>query len=395
MKTRNVVILVVVVSLISIVCTSLIISALRTNEQRMHKEEVLLNKETTPVSPTQAALQPAVNKDQILALFDVGKESRRKKAIELFKKVMRDVPPYIGTGTKGYPFALDGQYEKAVQITQEQIQENPDSVEYYYTLAWIYARTGKYDQAIVVCNDVLPRGPTYNKMRYILGWVYAKQDKYEDALKTCDEALRADSDSAALFYAKGRIQDLFGHNDEAIESYSRAISLKSDFPEAYVFLGLLYTELGRYDDAIKAQKEAIRLNRYGPGGYLGLGLIYDEKGNYQAALAQLNNAIMLGSYGANTDSPKQPLTLSIGIDDAVIYTRIGVLDVRLDLYQDALTAFNSAIAARPDFAEPYRGLVLTNLLLGDRASALKNYKKLKNLDADLANSVAAVIGDDK
>jgi tetratricopeptide (TPR) repeat protein len=366
------------------------------NEHRMQKEEVVLEKATAPAPQTPtAAAEPAVNKADILALLDVGKESRRKKAIEAFKKVMRDVPPYVGTGTKGSPFAMLGQYEKAAQIAQEEITGDPGNADSRYTLAWIYAKVGNYDGAIAACNDALQRGPAFNKLRYILGWVYAKQGKYEDALKTCDDALRVDPYSASLYYARGRIQDLFGRGDEAIESYLKAINLKSDFSEVYVFLGLLYTERGRYDEAIQAQKQAISFNRYGPAGYLGLGLVYDEKGNYQAALTQLQNAITLGSYGTDVDSAKQPLTLSIGIDDAVIYCRIGVLKVRLGAYPDALAAFNNAIAARQDFSEAYRGVVLTYLLLGDRTAALKSYDKLKSMDMELANSVAAVVGADK
>lgn len=387
MKTRNVVILAVVVSLISILSTYLIISHLRTTTQRICRQDVQPQKEIAP-APT---VKPAVSKEAVIALLDAGKEIRRKKAIEAFKKVMRDVPPYVGTGTKGYPFAVLGQYEKAIQIAQEEIRDDPDNADSRYTLAWIYANVGNYDGAIAACNDAIQRGPSFNKLRYILGWVYAKQGRYEDALKTCDDALRDDPYSATLYYAKGRIQDLSGRSDEAVESYSKAISFKSDFSEAYVFLGLLYTELGRYDDAIKAQKKAISFNRYGPAGYLGLGLVYDEMGNYQAALTQLQNAITLGSYGADVDSPKQPLTVSIGIDDAVIYSRIGVLNLRLGAYQDALAAFNNAIAARADFSEAYRGLTLTYLLLNDRASALKNYDKLKSFDMDLAHSISAVV----
>jgi tetratricopeptide (TPR) repeat protein len=369
---------------------------MHTNKERINAQEVVLQKEAMPVPPaTAAAAQPAVDKNEILALFDARTELQRKKTIELFKKAMLDVPPYVGTGTKGSPFALSGQYEKAAQIAQEEIRGDPDNVDSRYTLAWVYAKVGNYDGAIAACNEALQRGAGFNTLRYILVWVYAKQGRYEDALKTCDEAIRGDPYSATLYYAKGRIQDLVGRSDEAIESYLKAIGLKSDFSDAYVFLGLLYTELGRYDDAIKAQKQAISFNRYGPAGYLCLGLAYDEKGNYQAALTQLNDAVTLGSYGADVDSPKQPLTVSIGIDDAMIYNRIGILNVRLGSYNDAVIAFNNAIDARQDFPDAYRGLTLTYVLLGDRASALKTYEKLRNADAGLADSVAPFIGESK
>jgi tetratricopeptide (TPR) repeat protein len=397
MKTKSAVILIVVASLISIVLMYLIVSGIKTNEQRTHSEEVVLEKATTPPTPAvQAApAQPVVTKDQVIALFNARTQVQQKKAIEAFKKAMRDVPPYVGTGTKGYPVALNGQYEKAALITQTEITENPTLVDPRYTLAWIYARTGSDDKAVAVCNDALQLGPSFNKMRYILGWVQAKQGKYDDALKTCDDALRIDPYSAMFYYAKGRIQDLIGRNNEAIASYLKAVELKNDYAEAYVFLGLLYTELGRYDDAIAAQKQAVSFNRYGPAGYLGLGLAYDEKGNYQAAWTQLNNAVTLGAFGTDAASTKQPLTLSIGIDDAVIYNRIGILNVRLGNYQDALMAFNNAVAARPDYADPYRGLVLTYLLQGNKELALKNYDKLKGTDAELANSVAGLVGEGK
>ena len=396
MKTRNVVIVVLITNIVSIMITSLIVMAIRTDRQKTHEKEIIPAKQAPPVSETPIASErPTVNKDEILALFDSRTESQRKKVIESFEKVMRDVPPYVGTGTKGYPYALNGQYEKAQQIAEGEIQANPDGVDSYYTLAWIYARVGNYDRAALVCDNALRRGPEFNKMRYILGWVYARQGKYDEALKICDEALRGEPYSATLYYAKGRILDLLERSEEAIESYAHAIDLKKDFYEAYVFRGFLYTKLGRYDDAIKDQKQAIALSRYDPAGYLGLGLVYDQTGNYEGAVAQLDNAITLGSFGANTDSSKQPLTACIGIDDAVIYNRIGILNVRLGSYQDALAAFNRSITARQEFSDAYRGLVLTYLLLGDRQSAIKNYGKLEKLDTEMAKSVAAFVGQDK
>ncbi len=391
MKKRDVVITVAVTNIMSIAITFFIMVALKTDKQQVRNEKIVPEKETTAASASPVAAQQDVNKIEILALFDVNTESLRKKSIEAFKKVIRDVPPYTETPTRGYPFALKGEYQQAEQITQEEIRDNPQSVDAHYTLAWIYARVGNYDDAISLCNRTLQRGSAFNKLRHILAWVYARQEKYEDALNVCDEAIRDEPHSAMLYYAKARIQDLFGRDDEAIENYSRAISLKNDFFEAYVFRGLLYTKLGRYDDAIKDQRQAIRFDRYAPAGYIGLGLVFDITRNYAAALEQMNSAVTLGSLTANVNSQRQPLTVSMGIDDAVIYNKIGILNIRLGFYQDALTAFNRAIAVRQEFPDAYRGLVLTHLLLGNREAALKNYEKLKSLDLNLANSVVAFL----
>jgi tetratricopeptide (TPR) repeat protein len=390
MKTRNAVILAVLLSIVSIAFTYLIVSALQTNKQRVQIEEKLLTKETTPAPTAPAPAQPAVDKAAILAIFDVN-AGDRQKTVEAFKKYMRDVPPYVITGTKGYPEALNGEYEKAIQTSQWEINDNPDVVGPRYTLAWIYARIGNYDRALAVCDETLKRGPEFNKVRYIKLWVLAKQGKYEDALRTCKEALGDDPSSAELYYAKGRIQDLAGNNDDAIASYTQAISLKPDFFEANVYLGMLYTQLGRYDEAIKMQNKAIDIDRYAPGGYLGLGIVYELMGNYEAALTQYKNAVQVGTFGTNANSPQQPSAPSIGIDYAFVYNRIGVLNDRVGSYQDALIAFKNALAARPGYDEACRGLTLTYLLLDNRESALSNYAKLKNINPAMAASIASLV----
>jgi tetratricopeptide (TPR) repeat protein len=228
-------------------------------------------------------------------------------------------------------------------------------------------------------------------MNYLLGWIYAKQGKYDDASKACDTALTAEPHSASLYYAKGRIEDLKGNTDKAVEFYTKTISLKNDFYTAYIFLGFLYTELGRNDEAVATFKQAIGLDRYKPAGYVGLGLVYDETNNYRAALKQYNDAITLGFVSVNVVTQNKSLLTTIGVDDAIIYNRIGILNIRLGDYQEARYAFSQAIEARQEFHESYRGLVLCNLLLGDKESAMKAYDEFKILDAEMAKSVAPFV----
>jgi tetratricopeptide (TPR) repeat protein len=150
-------------------------------------------------------------------------------------------------------------------------------------------------------------------------------------------------------------------------------------------------ELGRDDEAIKTFKQAIGLNKYRTGGYAGLGLVYDNAGNYQAALTQYNNAITLGWVSMGSDTPTKSLTMSIEIDDAVIYNRIGILNIYIEDYQAALRAFTRAVEIRQEFHDSYRGLILTYVLLGDKDSAMKNYNELKKFNPELAKSVAPFI----
>lgn len=389
MKTRDVVITVVVTNIVSILAAVFIVQSLRSGRLEVHPESA------GPVSAqTPTVEKPAVNKDQIITLFDSRAVVEQKERLEKFARVMLDVPPYPASGIRGYPItvAQDGEYAKAEQLAKEEIRDHPESSNSYYMLAWIYARVGNYDGAVNLCNEVLPRGGAFNDLRYIMAWVYGKQQKYDAALKVIEEAIAGDPYSAGLYYGKGRILELLEKNDEAAASYTRAIELKKDFSEAYLFRGLTYAKMNRFEDAITDCKQTILFDRYDPVGYIALGLIYDRVGSFEGAIEHLRNAIHLGTFDAGPDPLKQPLTARIGIDETSVYNRIGVLNVKLGQYQEALIAFNNAAVSGPGSADAYYGLTLTNVLTGDMQAANENYQKLKRLSPELAATAAAIVG---
>lgn len=392
MKTKDIVIAIVVTNIISILAVIFILGALRPKPTPSAELSVPRADAPAPAVPA-AAVKSTVTKDAVFALLDSGRQERRKEAIREFKKVMQDTPPYdpLGTVSTGYQTAMGGDIKKALEITQEEIKRDARRVDSYYTLAWIYAKVGDYDKALKTCQEAFGLGPDYYKLHFVESWVYARQGKMEEALKACDAVLEKEPYSAMLHYAKGRIMDAAGQTDKAVEFYTRTISLQKNFYPVYIFLGFLYTELGRNEDAIKTFKEAIGLEKYRAGGYAGLGMVYDNQGNYQAALTQYNNAVTLGWISMGSDTSQKPLVTSIEIDDAVIYNRIGILNIYLENYNEALRSFTLAIQARQEFHDSYRGLILTYALLGDRESAVKNYNELKKFNAEIAKTVASFV----
>jgi tetratricopeptide (TPR) repeat protein len=394
MKTRDTVIAIVVTNTISILIAVFIVSAMRTEQPQAAKEPAPVRVTAPAAVAPDVSDKPAVNKDAVFELLDSGVKERRKEALMEFKKVMQSVPPYtpLGTTATGYQTALDGDIKKALEITQEEIQRDARRVDSHYTLAWIYAKVGDYDKALKVCREAFLLGPEFYKLHFIEGWVYARQGKYEDAQKACDAALANEPYSASLYYAKGRIADLAGRKEEAVEFYSKAIGIQKDLYTPYIFLGFSYMELGRNDEAIKTFKQAIGLDKYRAGGYAGLGLVYDNQGNYQAALTQYNNAITLGWVSMGSDTPTKSLTMTIEIDDAVIYNRIGMLNIYVEDYNAALHAFTRAIEVRQEYHDSYRGLILTYALMGDKESAMKSYIELKRFNPELAKTVAPFVG---
>jgi tetratricopeptide (TPR) repeat protein len=64
---------------------------------------------------------------------------------------------------------------------------------------------------------------------------------------------------------------------------------------------------------------------------------------------------------------------------------------KLRRYREAIEAYKEAIRIKPDFAEAHYNLGLTYLILGDKGSALDEYRILKDLDKDLANKLFTLI----
>ncbi|MEW6097155.1 MAG: trypsin-like peptidase domain-containing protein [bacterium] len=78
-------------------------------------------------------------------------------------------------------------------------------------------------------------------------------------------------------------------------------------------------------------------------------------------------------------------------DYAEAYFQIGYCNGELDRYQEAIASYQQAIRINPDLAEVHYNLGVVYLLLGDRGSALDEYKVLKDLDKDMANKLFNLI----
>ncbi|MBU4349483.1 methionine adenosyltransferase domain-containing protein, partial [bacterium] len=146
-------------------------------------------------------------------------------------------------------------------------------------------------------------------------------------------------------YKKTAAYGHFGRKDEdftwekidkaEILNCKKVIEENPNDATAYYNLGFTYIKLSLYKDAIEAYKQAIRINP----------------------------------------------------DDANAYNNLGIAYGKLSLYKDAIEAHKQAIRIIPDDVHAHYGLGLASFLIGDKSSALNEYKILKDLDINLANQL--------
>jgi Tfp pilus assembly protein PilF len=171
---------------------------------------------------------------------------------------------------------------------------------------------------------------------YSTGLSILWMEDYKKALPYFKEAIKKKPRYAEAYFQIGYCNEHLGRYTEAIEAYKQAIRIKPDFAEAHCNLGVAYSGLGRYTEAVEACKEAIRIKP----------------------------------------------------DYAELHYNLGrVYYVQLGHDMQASEAFKQAVRIKPDYADAHLGLGLTYLALGDKGSALDEYKILKILDHDLANTL--------
>jgi len=152
------------------------------------------------------------------------------------------------------------------------------------------------------------------------------------------------------------------------------IAIKTDISSlkawAYFKIGFCYGELKSYTKAIEAFKQAIRIDPDCANAYYNLGIAYDLLGLYKDAIKAYKQVIYIDpDYNAH------------------VYIRVGGISFSYHLYKDAIEAFKQAIRIDPDNVDAHYGLGVYYSLIGDKSSALNEYKILKELDVDKANDL--------
>ncbi len=156
-----------------------------------------------------------------------------------------------------------------------------------------------------------------------------------------------------------------------------AVPIKHDYnsnkvikDEHYYFeLGRDFVESGKYQEAINAYKQAIKIKPDYAEAQNNLGLVYGKLGSYQEAINTFNH------------------TIRIKPDYADAHLNLGYALGKVANYLEAKDAYILAIRIKPDYADAHLNLALTYLILGDKGSALDEYRILKGLDKESAKKV--------
>jgi tetratricopeptide (TPR) repeat protein len=126
-----------------------------------------------------------------------------------------------------------GDYDHAIQDTDQAIHLNPNDPSSYYTRGLAYKKKENFDHAIQAFDEAIRLNPKFERAYYDRGNAYINKDEYDRAIQDFDEAIRLNPNNANNYNNRGVAYQRRGDNGRAIQNYSQAISLNPNDVVAY------------------------------------------------------------------------------------------------------------------------------------------------------------------
>ena len=198
---------------------------------------------------------------------------------------------------------------------------------------------GNYGDAIDLLNHYISGYPQESDGYNLRGVCYEKRAQYEMAVYDFRSARKLRSDDAEINRNLARTTDAwYKLLYDKIEGHKREIAVYPDRPVNYLEIGKSYKNLGDWQIAENWYDKYLLMQEASP----------DEMIRYTEILARLNH-IKKGEPLLKRYTEKYP-------DDQRLWSRYGYFELWLGKTQNAIYAFEKALAIKPYFKEAMNGL---------------------------------------
>ena len=291
--------------------------------------------------------------------------------------ILGDTTPVRADYKQAVAFYSQGQYEKAIQELQPDLDRNPDWEFGHRLLGLCYLNlnnnalaASSLSYAVQLKSNAFP---TYLG----LGQAYFNMRKYEDSIKAlnrgepfADKERDPEAQKARLFRLRGSAHYRLNNYAEAVNDLTRALRIsKSDWSD-FAMLGVSYFNLDRTDEAIEALEIAYSQKKDQPTIPEVLAKSYLKKGIASLSQKQFHSAVASLKKGLDYD-PKNGY-IHYNLAEAYLFQK---------KYPDAEKSLNQAVALMPQSADVYERLGLVYEKQKKWDSALNAYKKADGIQS--------------
>jgi tetratricopeptide (TPR) repeat protein len=277
------------------------------------------------------------------------------------------------------------------------IQDSPRDAQLYADRANLRYGQSDYDGAIADLATALTLDSANIDYHYTLADVYLDYYRSRLALRTLERAANLDPDRLETQLRLAETQLILKQYDGAISSLNQATRLDPRNPEAYYLLSQVFMETGDTVRALNAAEEATQIDPDMTDAFLLLGRLYAERGEERAE-DYFNTAVSIDpedviALHARADYYRDRDELDRAIAE---YRRASMIDrqyvagnfnagllyMELDSVARGRNEFNIVIKNDPLHIRAYFYRGYATELLGDTASARRDYETALRLAPD-------------
>jgi len=184
------------------------------------------------------------------------------------------------------------------------------------------------------------------------------QKMYHEALDAYNTAVAVDPYNSIAWNKLGVAHMRTGRFEDAVLAFERAIKVDPYYSQAWTNLGDSQAMLGNHQEAIRAYDRALGINQRDIYALLQKGISLQETGDSAQAMEIYQEVIQL----ADGEMRKHP---NYARFDAELWTNKGDALSRLGRYEEAVTAYDTALEINPKFerAEQGRTKAMDTILL--------------------------------
>lgn len=248
----------------------------------------------------------------------------------------------------------------------------------YVTSAKVYMQQNNYDKAIEMSQLALAQNPKNAEAYFVLGQAYGAKGMYREmneAFNKCLEISKA-HDKDVQFYKERFYADLFnsgvdnihkGNLDKAVEKFQLTIEILPQRIDGYKNLAYTYTQLQQDSLAIETYKKAIQIDSSDMELHTFLGILYYRNKKYEQSISAFQPIL--------TKADPQSKSYS----EALYYTAYSY-DL-LGQSEKAIETYNSALKASPDDKDLLFNLGRLYYMQTNYENAITYFEKVLSVDS--------------
>lgn len=328
-------------------------------EEKFDKASLMLN-ELEKIEPSNDQIY--LHKAALFSKKDMHKEAitELNKAL-LFAEDEVDILSMIGME---YLYLDD--YDTARLNFAKCLDVEFDDYSSLYNIIYCFDMEQKHHEAVDYLLEYIDKEPFCEIAWHQLGRQYYILEKFQEAVKAFDYSIVIDEQFVGAYIEKAKTLEELNRFDEAIANYLMAIELEDGTPFIYLRLGMCYERIAEKKQALKYYNLTVKEDPLLAKGWLALTNLYVTEKNYSKALLFINKA------------------LNIDNENTMYWSRFAEINLELNLFEEAASAFEKCIKLEDYRLDVFVGLIDLLYYIGDFEKALSYARKAKSLYKDFA-----------